>query len=107
MTGIVVVAMGMDTDHMGLGICIDVPSGVVSSDLDFEIGIPVDTLDHDTADWDSIVSLFHDHSALTSLVIIPSSTPVRITLTIGISIPIVSVTVIRVISIPLSSSSSI
>ena len=50
MTGIVVVGAGMDTDHMGLGICIDVPWGVVGSDLDFEIGIPVDILDHDTAD---------------------------------------------------------
>ena len=62
--GIVVVATGMDTDHMGLGTCIDVPWGVVSNGLDFEIGIPVDTLDHDTADWDSIVSLFHDHYVL-------------------------------------------
>ena len=64
MTGIVVVAGGMDTDHMGLGIYIDVPSGVVGSDLDFENGTPVDTLDHDTADWDSIVSLFRDHYVL-------------------------------------------
>ena len=64
MTGIVVVETDMDTDHMGLGTCIDVPLGVVGSDLDFEIGIPVDTLDHDTADWDSIVSLFHDHYVL-------------------------------------------
>ena len=64
MTSTVVVATGMDTDHMGLGICIDVPSGVVDSDLDFEIGIPVGTLDHDTADWDSIISLFHDHYVL-------------------------------------------
>ena len=62
--GIVVVAMGMDTDHMGLGICIDVPSGVVGSDLGFEIGIPVGTLGHDTADWDSNISLFRDHYAL-------------------------------------------
>ena len=45
--------------------------------------------------------------SLTSTIIIPSSTPVRITLTVGISIPIVSVTVIRVISIPLSSSATI
>ena len=61
---IVVVEMDMDTDHMRLGTCIDVPWGVVGSDLDFEIGIPVDTLDHDTADWDSIVSLFHNHYVL-------------------------------------------
>ena len=45
--------------------------------------------------------------SLTSTIIIPSSTPVRITLTVGISIPIVSVMVIRVISIPLSSLASI
>ena len=64
MTGIVVVGMGMGTDHMGLGTCIDVPSGVVGSDLDFEIGIPVDTLDHYIADWDSSISLFHDHYVL-------------------------------------------
>ena len=64
MTSTVVVAMGMDTDHMGLGICIDVPSGVVDSDLGFEIGIPVGTLGHDTADWDSIIILFHDHYVL-------------------------------------------
>ena len=61
---IVVVAMGMNTGHMGLGICIDVPSGVGDNDLDLEIGIPVDTLDHNTADWDSIVSLFHDYYVL-------------------------------------------
>ena len=64
MTSTVVVAIVMDTDHMGLGICIDVPSGVVDSDLGFEIGIPVGTLGHDTADWDSIISLFHDHCVL-------------------------------------------
>ena len=44
--------------------------------------------------------------SMTSIIIIPSSTPVRVTLTLGISIPVVSVTVIRVISIPLSSSAS-
>ena len=64
MTGIVVVVTGMNTDHMGLGICIDAPSGVGGNDLDLEIGIPVDTLDHDTADWDSIISLFHDRYVL-------------------------------------------
>ena len=32
MTSTVVAGTGMDTDHMGLGICIDVPSGVVDSD---------------------------------------------------------------------------
>ena len=61
---IVVVAVGMNTGHMGLGICIDVPSGVGNNDLDLETGIPLDTLDHDIADWDSIFSLFHDHYVL-------------------------------------------
>ena len=64
MTSTVVAGTDMDIDHMGLGICIDVPSGVVDSDLGFEIGIPVGTLGHDTADWDSIVYLFHDHYVL-------------------------------------------
>ena len=96
---IVVVAGGMSIDHMGLGICIDVPSVEDGNDLDLKIGIPVDTLGHDIAGWDSISSLLTITMTLTSVIIIPSSTPVRITLTIGISIPIVSVTVIRVISI--------
>ena len=48
--GTVVVGTGMDIDHMGLGICIDVPSVGVDSDLGFEIGIPVGTLGHGTAD---------------------------------------------------------
>ena len=64
MTDIVVVAGGMNIGHMGLGICIDVPSVVDDNDLDLEIGIPVDTLDRGIADWDSIFSLFHDHSLL-------------------------------------------
>ena len=62
--GIVVVETGMDPDHMGLGTCTDVPWEVVGSDLDFGIGILVDTLDRDTADWNSIISLFHDHYVL-------------------------------------------
>ena len=45
--------------------------------------------------------------SLASVIIIPFSTPVRITLTIGISIYVICVTVIRAISIPLSSSTSI
>ena len=64
MIDIVVVAVGTNTGHMGLGICIDVPSGVGDNDLDFEIGIPLDNLDNDIADWDSIFSLFHDHYVL-------------------------------------------
>ena len=61
---IVVVAAGMNTGHMGLSICIDVPLGVGDNDLDLEIVIPLDTLDRDIADWDSIFSLFHDHYVL-------------------------------------------
>ena len=49
-THIVVVAVGMSTGHMGLGICIDGQSGVGDNDLDLEIGTPVDTLDRDIAD---------------------------------------------------------
>ena len=64
MIDIVVVAGGMNIGHMGLGICIDVPSVVDDNDLDLEIGIPVDTLDRGIADWDSIFSLFHDHCVL-------------------------------------------
>ena len=64
MMDIGVVAAGLNTGYMGLGICTDVPSGVGDNDLDLEIGISVDTLDHDTADWDSIVSPFHDHYVL-------------------------------------------
>ena len=64
LTDMVVVGMAMSTGHMGLGICIDAPWGVGDNDLDLEIEIPVDTLDHYTADWDSIVSLFHDHYVL-------------------------------------------
>ena len=61
---IVVVAGDMSIGHMGLGICIDVPSVVDDNDLDLEIGIPVDTLYRDIADWDSIFSLFHNHYVL-------------------------------------------
>ena len=61
---IVVVAADMNTGHMVLGICIDVPLGVGNNDLDLEIVIPLDTLDRDIADWDSIFSLFHDHYVL-------------------------------------------
>ena len=61
---IVVVVAGMNTGHMGLGICIDVPSVVDDNDLDLEIEIPVDTLDRDIADWDSIFSLFNNHCVL-------------------------------------------
>ena len=61
---IVVVAGDMNIGHMGLGICIDVPSVVDNNDLDLEIGIPADTLDHDIVDWDSIFSLFRDHFVL-------------------------------------------
>ena len=50
MTSTVVAWTGMGIDHMGLGIYIDVPLGVVGSDLGFEIETPVGTLDHDTAD---------------------------------------------------------
>ena len=50
MTSTVVAGTGMDIDHMGLGIGIDVPSGVVDSDLGLEIGVPGGTLSHDTAD---------------------------------------------------------
>ena len=64
MIDIVVVAGGMNIGHMGLGICIDVPPVVDDNDLNLEIGIPVDTLDCDIADWDSIFSLFHDHCVL-------------------------------------------
>ena len=64
MIDIVVVAEGMNIGHMGLGIYIDVPSVVADNGSDFDIGIPVDTLDHDIADWDSIFSLFHDHCVL-------------------------------------------
>ena len=61
---VVVVAGGMSIGHMGLGICIDVPLVVDDNDLDLKIGIPLDTLDHDIADWDSIFSLSHDHYVL-------------------------------------------
>ena len=64
MIDIVVVAGGMSIDHMGLGICIDGPSVVDDNDLDLKIGIPVGTLDHDIADWDSIFSLSHNHYVL-------------------------------------------
>ena len=63
-TDIVAVAGGMSIGHMGLGICIDVPSVVDDNDLDLKIGIPVDTLDRDNADWDSIFSLCHDYCVL-------------------------------------------
>ena len=62
--GIVVVAGGTSIGHMGLGIYIDVPLVVDDNDLDLKIGIPVDTLDRDIADWDSIFSLCHDHCVL-------------------------------------------
>ena len=61
---IVVVAGDRNIGHMGLGICIDVPLVVDDNDLDLETGIPADTLDRDIVDWDSIVSLFHDHYVL-------------------------------------------
>ena len=64
MIDIVVVAGDMSIGHMGLGIYIGVPSMVDNNDLDLEIGIPVDTLDRDIADWSSIFSLFHDHCVL-------------------------------------------
>ena len=64
MTSTVAAGTGMDIDHRGLGICIDVPSEVVGSDLGLEIEVPGGTLGHDTADWDSIVYLFHDHYVL-------------------------------------------
>ena len=64
MIDIVVVAGDMSIGHMGLGICIGVPLVVDDNDLDLEIGIRVDTLDRDIADWDSIFSLFHDHCVL-------------------------------------------
>ena len=64
MTSTVVAGTGMGIDHMGFGICIDVPSGVVSSDLGFEIETPVGTLGHDTADWGSIVYLSHNDCVL-------------------------------------------
>ena len=54
----------MNIGHMELGICIDVPSVVGNNGFDLEFGIPVDTLDRDIADWDSIFSLFHDHCVL-------------------------------------------
>ena len=57
MTSTVVAGTGMGIDHMGLAIYIDVPLGVVGSDLGFEIETPVGTLGHDTADWGSIVYL--------------------------------------------------
>ena len=60
----VVVVVGMSIDHMGLGICIDVPLVVDDNDLDVEIGIPVDSLGLDIADGNSIFYLFHDHYAL-------------------------------------------
>ena len=47
---IVVVARDRNSGHMGLGICIDVPLVVEDNDLDLEIGIPADTLDHDIVD---------------------------------------------------------
>ena len=61
---IAVVAGGMSIGHMGLGICIDVPSVVDDNDLDLKIGIALDIPDRDIADWDSIFSLFHDHYVL-------------------------------------------
>ena len=64
MIDIVVVAGGTSIGHMGLGIYIDVPLVVDDNDLDLEIGIPVDTLGRDIADWDSIFSLFHNHYVL-------------------------------------------
>ena len=60
----VVVAGGMNIDHMGLGIFIDVPLVVDDNDLDLKIGIVVDTLACDIADWDSIFSLSHNHYVL-------------------------------------------
>ena len=54
MADIVVVAGGMSIGYKGLDICIDVSSVVDDNDLGLKIGIPVDTLDHDIADWDSI-----------------------------------------------------
>ena len=64
MTSTVVAGTGMGIDHMGLGIYIDVPLGVVGSDLGFENETPVGTLGHDTADWGSIVYLSYDHCVL-------------------------------------------
>ena len=64
MTSTVAAGTGMDIDHMGLGICIDVPSEVDDSDWGLEIEVPGGTLGHDTADSDSIVYLFHDHYVL-------------------------------------------
>ena len=64
MIDIVVVAGDMSIAHTGLGTCIDVPSVGDDNDLDYETGIPVDTLDCDIAGWDSIFSLFHDHCVL-------------------------------------------
>ena len=64
MTSTVAAGTDMNIDHMGLGICIDVPSEVVDSDLGLEIGVPDGTLGRGTADWDSIVFPFHDHYVL-------------------------------------------
>ena len=99
-TGIVV-AGGMSIAHMGLGICTDVPWVVDDNDLGLQIGSVVGTL--------IMVFLIRIPSSPSSPItmslastIIPSSAPIGITLTFGISIPIISVTVSGVISIPLS-----
>ena len=47
MTSTVAAGTGMNIDHMGLGICIDVPSEMVGSDLGLEIEVPGGTLGHD------------------------------------------------------------
>ena len=60
----VVVPGGMNIDHMGLGIYIDVQLAVDDNNLDLRIGIVVDTLARDIADWDSIFSLSRDHYVL-------------------------------------------
>ena len=63
-TDIVVVVGDMSIAHMGWDICIDVPWVEDDNDLDLKIGILIDALDRDIADWDSIFSLCHDHYVL-------------------------------------------
>ena len=50
MTSTVVAGTGMGIDHMGLGICIDVPLEAVDSDLGLEIEVAGCTQGHDIAD---------------------------------------------------------
>ena len=60
----IVVVGGMNIGHMGFNIYIDGPLVVAGNDLDWRIGIPLDTLDRDIADWDSIFSLCNNHCVL-------------------------------------------